>query len=100
MMFPEIPSAVLTAISAVGVAVVTAVGTVWVSRSKARVDVQSTINDGFSKLVEKLNESITEQDQKIKTLEVELEKVRKQNWRLLAFLRSQGLTPPTGVEAD
>jgi chromosome segregation ATPase len=44
------------AIATIATAIVTAIGTIWVAKSKARVDIGTTITAGFRELTDQLQE--------------------------------------------
>jgi hypothetical protein len=46
MILNDVPAAVWTTVSAIGVAVASGLLTAWASRGKAKADVQTTLNDG------------------------------------------------------
>jgi chromosome segregation ATPase len=58
MQINDVPAAVWTTISAIGVAVASGIFTAWASKAKTKADVQTVINQGFAQLVDKLNNRI------------------------------------------
>lgn len=67
----DVPAAFWTALAALVAAIAGAIGTVRAARAKARVDVQTTINDGFAKLVENLNKHVAAKDAELTAVRAE-----------------------------
>ena len=72
----DVPAAVWTTISAIGVAIASGLITVWASRGKTKIDVQGQLNQGFTSLVDKLNSRIQSADN-------EMDRVAKENRDLI-----------------
>ena len=91
----------ITAASAVLVALVTGVLTVWAGRRKAQSDVQASLNSGFQILVSELQQERTEltriiadQAQRITALEAEVNRLRAEMRRSERFLAERGISLP------
>lgn len=92
MQINDVPAAVWTTISAIGVAVASGLFTAWASRSKTKADVQTVINQGFSQLVDKLNSRIKAADEEADRCQVEINRIRQERdevFRELEMIRQQ-----------
>jgi uncharacterized protein (DUF3084 family) len=76
MQINDVPAAVWTTISAIGVAVASGLFTAWASKAKTKADVQTVLNQGFSQLIDKLNTRIKNADDEADKCQVEIVKLR------------------------
>jgi hypothetical protein len=94
-------AAIITAISVVGAAVVTGTFLYFTTRKKNTADLQGTINEGFTNLVEKLSDEVKRQTNRVQELDddvialrIEVRNCQVTIWHLQEFIHDQGLVVP------
>lgn len=101
-------------ISGVAVAIIGGIATYLVQKTKTRVDVQKTLNEGFGSLISELQEerltlsktnsdlhdTIRDQDRKIRVLESRVLRLVRVATAFHNYIVTQGLTPPAFDEND
>ena len=100
-------TAIFAASGAVVAALISALVTLYLSRQRTRIDIQSSLNEGFKGLIEELQEERKELRQKVSSQDDKLENLEKRIGNLLIvttrfhkFILDQGLTPPLIDEGE
>lgn len=93
-------SPLITAGASVAVAIITGGLTLWATKSKAKSDIQVTLNNGFGTLIQELQEELTEARRAIWEQRRRAEEAEDRERFLRRFAQRSGLELPAELQPE